>query len=509
MSLEEGRTIFAPRHDRADVIVVGSGAGGAVAAERFASSGLDVIVLEEGPFIPQSTYGALSPSDSLRRLAREGGLGAAFGIGETPFISLLTGKVVGGSSVMTGGVCFRVPEGVHQRWANELGLSTLSLESLTPFYDEVERRIHVETVPREMRSRSTELFVQGAKSLGITMKSLRRNTKDCRGASRCTFGCPNGAKMSVDVSYLPGAMQKGARLYSDARVKKLDIAGGRVRGVKGVFRNEEGNDVSFELRAKVVVLACGSLHTPLLLKDAGIGGTHVGKHLTLHPSFRVGAIFDEVVDGWDGSLQSVYSDHFHDDGITLVGVYSPINILAAAFPGSGKAFQGLLQESKHLAVFGGMVHDEGGGVVRRSLGREPLVTYKMAKDDRLHLFEGLRILGKMAFAAGAKSVLLPVFGVEPFGSLKSLEEFLDHPPHARRVECLAFHPLGSVRMGKDEASGVVDQRGEVFGVRNLFVTDGSILPTSIGVNSQVPIMSIAASLTARIASDWASLSRSS
>ncbi len=323
---------------KADVVVVGSGAGGAVVARELARAGRSVIVVEEGDWVKPAEYGKLSPVQTMRRCWREAGLSAAVALGKTPFISVLQGRCVGGSSVLTGGVCFRIPDEVLHHWSRDLGLTTLTPEGIDANFRVVEEAVHVETVPDAMRSRSTELFVEGAAKLGVPMKSLRRNTQGCRGESRCNFGCPNGAKMSVDFSYLPGACEHGALIVSDALVERVDVAGGVARGVSGRLLDGEGQrTVPFEVRAKIVVVACGSLHTPLLLRASGFDSPHLGRHMTLHPAVRVTATFDETVAGWDGSMQSVYSDHFASDGITLVSVYPPPSILAAAFPESGRS----------------------------------------------------------------------------------------------------------------------------------------------------------------------------
>jgi choline dehydrogenase-like flavoprotein len=345
--------------------------------------------------------------------------------------------------------------------------------------------------------------------MGIPMKSVRRNTVDCQGAARCNFGCPHGAKMSVDVSFLPDAFAHGARLVSDALVEAIDAPGGRARGVRGRLLDAVTGEpkVPFEVRAKVVVVACGSLHTPILLRRSGLDGAHIGRHLTLHPSFRVGAVFDDAVDGWDGSLQSVYSDHFRDDGITLVGVYSAANVLAAAFPGVGKEYRALARELPRVGFFGGMVHDDGGGQVRRWLSREPLVAYRISDRDRARVFRGIHVLGRMAFAAGAKKVLLPIFGAPLVDSSSGLDFLLERPPKASRVECMTFHPLGSARMSTDPRVGVVKPTGETWAIENLFVADGSVLPTSIGVNSQLPVMTVALSIARRLCCDWGNYSR--
>ncbi len=509
MTILRGREQRTPMSTSVDVVVIGSGAGGAVVARELARAGRSVIVLEEGGYHPPEEYSKLSPSRVLRSLAREGGLGLAVGRGDTPIMSVLAGKCVGGSSVLTGGVCFRIPDEVLHEWSTELGLDSLSSDALAPYFAEMEEALSVETVPTSMRSRSTELFVEGAESLGVSMKSLRRNTSGCKGASRCNFGCPNGAKMSVDISMLPDARKNGAVIVSDALVETIDVERGTARGVRGRFLDARTGEpgVAFEVKARVVVVACGSLHTPILLRRSGLGSVHVGRHLTLHPAFRVGALFDEKVEGWDGAMQSVYSDHFANEGLTLVGIYPVPSVLAAAFPGVGREHRRLVKSLPNLAFFGAMIHDEGNGRVMRWLGREPLVTYRMGARDRHRLWRGVGILGELAFAAGAREILVPIFGVDPITSVQKLRALIASPPSARKVECMSFHPLGSARMSADPRGGVVKPTGETWSTRNLFVADGSVLPTSIGVNSQLPVMAMALRIARGIASEMTSLTR--
>ncbi|HTQ48678.1 MAG TPA: GMC family oxidoreductase [Polyangiaceae bacterium] len=502
-----GREIRAPLSLRADVVIVGSGAGGAVVAREMARAGRSVVVVEEGPFVAPGEYGKLPPMGMFRRCAREAGLSAVVGLGGSPFISLLMGRCVGGSSVLTGGVCFRIPDEVLHEWSGRLGLTSMTPEGLDPHFRVVERVAHVETVPDAMRSRGIDLFTDGAAKLGIPMKPLRRNTRGCRGASRCNFGCPHGAKMSVDVSFLPEATARGALVVSDALVERVDVTSGVARGVRGRLITDDGARVPFEVRARVVVVACGSLHTPLLLRASGVDSRHVGRHLTLHPAVRVSALFDEVVEGWDGAMQPVFSDHFASEGVTLVGVYPPVSVLAAGFPGVGRKHRALAHRTPNMAVFGGMIHDEGGGSVHRVIGREPLVTYRMAREDRPRLVRLIEILGRMAFAAGAREVAMPVFGIETMKSVKEVDDFAARPPPMRRIECTAFHPLGSAKMSTDPREGVVRESGETWQVDNLFVADGSVLPTSIGVNSQLPIMAVAHKIASGIAADWDRLAR--
>lgn len=479
-----------------DVVVVGSGAGGAVVAHELTAAGQRVIVLEEGPYVPARVYARYRPSQSIRHLWRDGAMTAAFGLGGSPLINMTMGRCVGGSSVLTGGVCFRVPGSVLDVWRRERGLTGMTEAALEPAYRAVEEACHVEGVPVDMRSRSTALFGKGLESRGLALKPIRRNTRGCNGCGQCNFGCPCGAKMSVDVSYLPRALAGGARIVSDCLVQRVVVEGDRAAGVRGRLLDERGRKgARVEVRARRVVLSCGSVHTPLLLLRSGLGraGTHIGRHMTLHPGFRMLARFDEPVRGWAGSLQSAWSDAWEHDRVTAVGLFVPPSVLAATMAGFGPRHAELAADIPNIAMMGALIHDDGGGRVRRGPGREPIVTYRMSKADRAAIPTLVRELGETFFAAGAKQVYPPILGLPPVDAdgLRKLD--VARIP-ANRIECSSQHPLGTCRMGPTADSSVVDPEGRVWGVRELYVADGSVVPTSLGVNPQLTIMTLATHL---------------
>lgn len=493
----EGRAHAGDLELDADVLVVGSGAAGSVAAKILAEAGRTVIVAEEGGYVPPEEYARFRPTEAMRRMYRDGGTTTAMGVGDTPLMSILAGRTVGGSSVLTGGVVFRIPEHILHHWSEELGLEGMSPEKLEAAYESVEAESHVETVPVEMQSQSTVLFSEGARRRGFDLKPMQRNTRGCRGSSRCNFGCPHRAKMSVDVTYLEKARRLGAQVVSDCRIERLEIRDGKAVGARGRLLGVDGKRAGrVRLRARKVIVAGSALSTPLLLQRSGVGrwSKAVGRNLTLHPGARVTALFDRDVSAWKGALQSAYSDAFEKEGITLNSVFAPINVLAATLPGSGAELARYTSQMRNLAAFGAMVHDEGGGRIWRLPGSpDALITYRMARKDKHKLLQGIRILAETFFLAGAREVLLPIFGTKPVRSMDELD-FLDDDFPARRIECMTFHPLGTARMGKDAASSVVDPEGETHDVEDLFVLDGSVFPTSIGVNSQLPIMTVATQL---------------
>jgi choline dehydrogenase-like flavoprotein len=474
-----------------DVVVVGSGAGGATVATELALAGQRVIVLEEGKEVPAAEHGAMRQSESLRHVWREGGMTTAFGLDGAPTVNVTMGRVVGGSSMVTGGVCFRVADSVLDRWSREMGLPELTPKGVDRYYTHVEKALHVEEVPVAMRSRSTALFAEGAEKMGFPLEPMRRNTDGCEGCGRCNFGCPHSAKLSVDLSYLPRAMAAGAEIWSECLVDRVLIEGDRAVGVRGRLLN--GRRDWIEVRAKKVVVAGGGVHSALLLRQSGLGaiGGHVGKNLTLHPGCRVFARFDEEVRGWAGAMQSAFSTAFEHEGVLLNSLFIPASVIAATMPGSGPRHARLAEQVAHIAMFGAQVHDDGGGfVVRNPFGREPLLFYRCSPHDLAALRRGIRLIGETFLAAGARELFLPILGSEGMSPDEFRRFDLNRIPIVQ-LESASQHPLGTCRMSRTAQDGVVDAYGQSWDVRGLYVADGSVLPSSLGVNPQLTVMMMA------------------
>jgi len=489
-----GRDLQGAQHFDTDVVVVGSGASGAVVAATLAAAGQRVMIVEEGPYIRAIDHAGMRPSMSMRNAWRDGGMSAAIGVGKSPLINVTMGRVVGGSSMLTGGVCFRTPGYVLDSWVKKHGLTGLDEASMRPWFEQVERDIHVEDVPVSMQSRATSLWGEGAQKIGGDIQPNRRNTRGCTGCSQCNFGCPHGAKLSVDMTYIPAALRHGAIILSDCLVDKVTTHRGRAAGIQGRLLNGPKGKAKdrVTITARRVVLAASAAFTPMILQRSGIAkrSKALGKNMTLHPSFRMIARFDENVDGWKGAMQSAHSTSWEHQGITLMSVYTPPPVVISGIPGVGPDFMQRAGSLRNLAMFGGMIHDQGGGRVLRTLGREPLMLYKMAAQDRVSLARLVRVLGDAYLAAGARELYLPILGHKPVDADAFQKLDLERISPAR-YECSSQHPLGTTRMGTDARHAVVNVEGETFDLNELFIVDGGTLPSSLGVNPQLSIMAMA------------------
>jgi choline dehydrogenase-like flavoprotein len=459
----------------ADACVIGAGAGGAVVAAELAEGGADVVVLEQGPEHDPNTFSA-RPPEMLARLYRDGGQTVTLG---NPPIGLPLGSGLGGTTLINSGTCFRTPAHVLERWQREFGLEQLDTDSLRPCFERVEAALSVAEVTPELAGGNAAVARRGAEQLGWSHGYLRRNAKGCVGSGVCAFGCPTSAKQHTGITYIPRARSAGARILTGATVRTVEISGGRARGV--VARNGTGE---LRIDAPTVIVAAGTIHTPLLLARSGLGGGsgQLGRNLSLHPATAVVAEMDELVNMAIGVPQSFYVDEFAADGIMFEGIAGPPAYAAMSLPLSGRRHADVMTRYRQLAQFGLMVSDSSRGSVSTFAGR-PLVRYDLSKEDVGRFRAGLERLEQLFLAAGAREVFLPL----PPGR---------RPDRARAgdLKLIGFHPLGTARADARPGCGVVDGDLGLHGVEGLYVADGSAVPSSLGVNPQLTIMALATRL---------------
>ncbi len=479
-----------------DVVVVGSGAGGATIAAELAAAGLRVIILEEGGFFDTRSFGP-SVFAGATRLYRAAGTEQALG---PPNVLFLQGRCVGGSTVVNGGMSWRTPARVLERWSREYRLPDLSPEALAPIFEYLERLIHVGEPEPDSIGRDQHRLRMGAERLGLRVVTNRRNHRHCVGSNNCIFGCPTGAKQSMLVSMLPRALRFGADLYADCRVETIvrkRPPGGRERALGVVARmvdpRTDRPGPRVRVRARHVVLSGGATQTPVLLLRNGINATaQVGRHLTLHPNAKAIAIFDEPIRAWQGVHQAYQVHAFLEEGILLAAPFLQPQILALTMKRLGNELWEVLSQVDRLLTGGVLIEDSVTGRVHRGPYGSAIMRYRMSRFDLERCVRGLELLGRLYFAAGARRVILPIHGAPVIDHPDQLAALSTHPLDRRDIEIASVHAMSSCRMGSDPRRSVVDARGETHEVAGLWIADASMLPGPVGVNPMLTIMAMAA-----------------
>jgi choline dehydrogenase-like flavoprotein len=476
------------RSSAADVVVIGSGAGGAIAAKVLAEGGLDVVVLEEGRQFTSVDFQTRSTFDRLRALYRDSGSVVALG---RPPVLLPVGRGVGGTTLVNSGTCFRTPPQVVKRWREDWGIP---LEDFPELLDEVERILQVAPQPIDVLGRNGLLAIAGARNLGWEAQPLQRNAPGCAGSCQCAVGCPRNAKNGVHLNALPDACAAGARIVTEARVERVIVTRGRAEGV--LVRRPGGS--AFVLRASLVIVAAGATETPPLLRRSGLGRhPGLGRGLAVHPATTVAGRFSEPVDASRGVLQSVGIERFHHEGILIEATTGPVGLNTFHLPGLGRQLRDELANRDHLAFLGAMIADEPSG---RVLGRRRSVpTYQLAEPDGAKLRKALLEMGRVLFAAGAEEVLTGLSRNPRARSVDELAEIVTSTPTAA-LRVAAFHPTGSARMGADDQRSPVDITGQLRGAQGVYVVDASVIPSCPEVNPQLSIMAIALAIARPLAS---------
>lgn len=485
--------------ENCDVVIVGSGAGGATLAKELAEKDLKVIVVEEGDYFTQKDFVG-PPIERMMRFCRNGG--STFTLGKVQ-IALPLGRTVGGTTTVNSGTCFRAPRRVLESWGRDFGLEGIDYETMEPFFRRVEQIINVRPVPWDLLGPNGWIAHKGSRALGYTGGPILRNITACHGAGQCAFGCPTDAKQAMHLSYLPRSWRAGSRIYARASAEWVTFEKGRASGIVARFQDDRDRPLGrLTVKAKIVAVACGAIGTPVFLLRNKIGNRSgfVGRNLSIHPATGIAGWFTDKIFGWRGTLQPYYVDTLFDShGVMLEATNSVPSVSGSIFPGYGLATKEMFAMFPHMSTLGLMVADTSRGRVRRSPGGDPLITYKLNEQDTRSLYRGLALGAEILLAAGAVQVTPGVPGLETVRGADEIKELSEGRGGAKGLKLTAFHPTGTARMGRDPEISVVDGWLEAHDAPGLYVTDGSVFPTCPGVNPQVTIMALATRTAERIA----------
>lgn len=482
----------------AEVVVIGTGAGGAAVGATLAEAGVDVVMVEEGSWHPTQS---LNPylAESLPRLYRDAGTSIIFG--RSTFL-YAEGRCVGGSTVINGGMTWRPPEHVLHGWQTKVS-EELGAAALLPLFERAERDISARPQGPASVGGDNRIMAMGAARLGWRHEKNHRNQDHCVGANNCILGCPTGAKQSTLVSYMPRAMRAGARALTDLRVTELLIERGRCVGVAGrvVDRRTMRPGARVQVRAGAVVVAGGAVQTPTLLLRYGLGrpSGQLGRNFVTHPNAKVLAVYPDQVRAWQGVSQWGQVRQFHDQGIVFAENMGPPGIIAAAVPRLGRAAWRTMMGYDRMILSGVLVEDSGAGRVRRGPFGMALPFYSINQRDLELFLQGVRRLGELHFEMGAERLFLAISGFEEVTSVDQLRALQPGRVGIGDMELFTPHLMGTVRMGPDPRRSVVGLDGQIHDLPGCFVADASLFPTPIGVNPQVAITALALRVGDRLA----------
>lgn len=465
--------------DRAQVVVIGSGAGGATTARLLAEEGFDVVLLEEGPDVDTSQIDSNS-IDAIEKLYRNGGMAPILG---NQSIAYVEGRCVGGSTEINSGFWHRLPADCYHRWRTDALLEDFTPERMEGYFKRAEKDLTVSLLGADREPVSSAVFRRGIEKLAWEYVEVPRCQKD-PGASAFTAG----AKQSMKQTYIPRGVAAGVRLHSGVKVKRILHERGRTRGVEATVG---GSTARKTIQADAVFVCCGAVQTPALLRRSGIK-KNVGDNLCIHPMIKAAALFDDDIDAHDAPLPMYQVKEFWPT-ITIGGAVFTPGFLAMILSDNWEANREAMRLWDRMALYYAGTRGMNRGKIRVVPGVDEgvVIRYSLTEADQRNLSLGLGHLGELLFAAGAKAVYPSVRGMPILRSAEQCRTLLTEHLPINVMSLSTVHAFSSCPMGENTDFCATNSHGKVNGFANLFVNDASLIPDSPGVNPQGTTMAIA------------------
>ena len=495
----EGRRISSEVRERADVVIVGTGAGGGTLGAYLADRGWNVVMLERGGFFRAEDF---SQREEEAMAAFNGRRGLDSTVDNALFLNYA--EAVGGSTVHYWGDSFRTPPDRLERWRTEHALEWMTEDELGPHFDAIEQELGIHTTPESLLNENNRLVQAGCEALGIEGARPPTARIDCIGCGWTQFGCAYNRKTSQLITTIPRISKTGGRIYSDAHVDGLEIDNGRIRAVTGTFRDRQTHTprTTFRVDADIVVLAGGALGTAeLLLRN--VHDPTVGRRFYVNPHYFVWADFGREIDNQTGipcawvvhGFRHVQRDargRYTGGGYIMLTNHQSPGIMAAMFSDLGPAHTARMKKFHRLGSLMSVIDEENPGRVFLGEDGHRRTEFNVQGIDQEKAVDYLRNASRIFLAAGAPEVWIPdIYGTIVRSERDIMEKITVRSVQPNAQFCAGSHLMGTAPIGTDAADAFAGPTGEAFRVMGLYVADGAALPGSVSVDPSLTIMGVA------------------
>jgi choline dehydrogenase-like flavoprotein len=470
---------------KTSVLIIGSGAGGAVTALELAKAGFEVLVLEEGSRHELADYGK-PPTEAMKLLYRRRGMTPI--VGKVP-IGYVEGRCLGGSTEINSGFWHRAPRETLLRWKAQYDLCDTAQSDLEPHFQWAEEQLGV-GLSQGAWPASTQVFARGLEAMGWPYQEVPRAAPGCKNTNACASGCPTSAKQGMSRRILPLAEAAGARILPNCRVAMLLRHRRRVIGALVRIARGDGTQELQRIDADHIFVCCGPTETPALLLRSAIR-YHVGNSLRIHPYLKVAAKFKQPIDAQRSVLPLIQAKFSSD--LSLGGSFFTAGHVAMTLNENWPQNKEEMKQCRYMAHYYVGVRGSGQGSVRPTMFGDDstLLRYELSETDNYNLSVGLARMAACLLAAGAEAVYPSVFGIPSIRTEVEAVRWLDQPLPKSALSLVTVHAFSTCPAGERRDRCALDSFGKVYGFENLYLNDASILPDSPGVNPQGTIMAMA------------------
>lgn len=466
---------------KVEIAVIGSGPGGAITACLLAEAGRDVLLIEEGEYLPLESCEPFSVAEMTQKY-RNGGLTAAFG---QPKVQYVEGRCVGGGSEINSGLYHRTPPNILAQWSQEFEVESLTEADLIPHFEACEQAVNVCYLPGKAPTASLKLH-EGATRLNWQSLEVPRWFRYQELSDQNSV--PKGTRQSMTETFIPRALKAGCKLLVNTWIQNINENHNNW-SLTGYYQVNKSPKQLIEIQAETIFVCCGAIQTPALLRRSGIKN-NIGNALRMHPTIKIIAQFDQDINTLDMGVPVHQVKEFSPKFSFGCSISSP-PYLSVGMTDHPEYTEEVQKNWQKMAIYYAMITGESYGTVRNiPFYRDPLVRYQLTSQDLKTLSESLKKLAQLLFEADAKVLYPSISNSFPLTDPKDLVKIPEKLP-IKQTNLMTVHVFSSCPMGENLQKCAVNSFGKVHGFNNLYIADASLLCTAPGVNPQGSIMAIA------------------